>query len=215
MWMPVGKRRLFAMETFQLPLLDAITREETELATKARTELLELIFDEFLASDFVKGDILANSRWKRARQLWKIMLAERRASYFLDLENSCYLYWIKSGEVTLLPCPTAMVEDGKKKLPKMQGSKEYVEQAEVVRATFLKCAEDYEQKLIQGKASEEKTSKLGMFRHIVQNGVDPDWFLKNKPKVFSRYEKFFANLVGSNLRVGNCMAEALEPGRCE
>ena len=195
MWMSVEKRRVFAKETSNLPFLHGVNKQEGELATKLRNEILELLFDQFLSPDFANNNVSATSRWKRARQLWKVLIVEKRASYFIELMNSSYLEWVKSGQTELLPCPSGTVEERNNKLPEMKGLKSDVDQARVVRATFLKCADEYERILLERRISEEKLQKLRNFRGYLQNGTTAEWFLKNQPKDFSGYEKFLANIV--------------------
>lgn len=189
MWMSVEKRRAFSKETSNLPFLRSVTREEGELATKLRGDMLELLFDQYLSPDSASINISTTSRWKRARQLWKVMITEKRASYFIDLKSSGYLEWVKSGRTTLLPCPSSTVAEMNKKLREMIGSKSDMDQARVVRATFLKCIDEYEKILYEGKVSEEKVQRLRTLCDYLQNGTTAEFFLKNQPKEFTGYEE--------------------------
>lgn len=195
MWMSADKRRLFARDTLDLPFLRGSSKEEGELATKCRNDILEHLFDKFIRPDDATRNASAASRWQRARQFWKTLVTEKRASYFIELEESDYLEWIKTGEATTLPCTESQVESRNKNLPELHGSKIAVSQARTIRATFLKCIDDFGIKLINNNVPLEKRQKLIRFKAQLRNGLDAEWFLKNQPKEFSKYEKFLTDLI--------------------
>ena len=202
MWMSNEKRRVFARETSDIPFLQSSSKDEGEAASKSRNEILELIFDKFIRPDDSTQNASTTSRWQRARELWKAMLSEKRASYFIELRDSDYLEWIKTGEATTLPCTESQVETRNKNLPEFRGANDVVRQARIIRATFLKCIDDVAIKLIQRNVPLEKRQKLIRFRATLRSGLDAEWFLEHQPKVFSAYEKFLTDVVEKEPQMG-------------
>ena len=195
MWMSNDKRRHFARDTSGLPFLQSGSKDEGALATKYRDEILELMFDKFIRPDDSTRDASTTSRWQRARELWKALVAEKRASFFIELKDSNYLEWITTGKESTLPCTESQVEARNKNLPRLHGAESVVTQARIIRATFLKCIDDVAIKLIQRNVPLENRQKLIRFRAMLRNGADAEWLLENQPKEFSQYEKFLTELV--------------------
>ena len=195
MWISRDKRRLLAKETANLPYLIGATVEEADYATECRSQILELVFDQFIRPDDESAETTSASRWKRAMQLWKVLLNERRASYFVDLRVSAYVEWIKTGEATVLPCTTEEVEDRNKGLPELQGAKTDVGLAREVRATILKHAEDFETRLPQKSENSDSRRKFDELCTIIRKETGAEWFIRKRPKSFLQYEKLFDGLV--------------------
>lgn len=193
--MSADKRRVLAKEISELPFLRGTTKQEADLATQIRSQILETVFDTFIKPDDANIDVLTTSRWKRARQLWKALVTEKRASYFIDLKGSRYIEWIKTGEATVLPCTTEEVEDRNRTLPGLRGSKSVVNLAKEIRATFLKYSDEFEQRLLQRGVPAEGRRKLEVFRDILRKVREADWFVKKKPKDFVQYERLMSKLV--------------------
>ncbi len=195
MWMSQDKRRLLAKETAQLPYLTGTYKEEAEVATQIRNEILEVVFDKFIMPDEYRTDVTTMSRWKRAKQLWKTLITENRGSYFIDLGASEYIEWVRTGEPTVLPCSTYEIEDRNKALPKLQGSRSDVNLAKEIRATLLKFIEVFEQRLLEDKVPADKRYKFDDFCGIVRKSTSADWFIRKQPKKFPDYDNLLSNLV--------------------
>ncbi len=134
------KRTLLAKVVAKLPNLVGASNEEPELASKARVQILELLLHRFIAPDH--ADATTSSATKRAKQLWESLVAEKRSSYFIDLNASHCVEWIKTGEAFVLPCTTDEVEERNRDLPELRGSEMNVNLAKEIRATFMswKCS---------------------------------------------------------------------------
>jgi hypothetical protein len=197
--MSPDKRRLLAKETSNLPYLTGTYEEEAELANQVRNEILELVFDQFIMPDDYNSSAATTSRWKRARQIWKTLLSEKRASYFLDLNNSRYLEWIKMGEANVLPCSTEEIEERNKNLPALQGPKGTVSLAREIRATLLKFVEYFERRLFEAKVVADKRRNFDEFCDTVRKSILAEWFIKKQPKKFAEYEKLLTNLISGGL----------------
>ncbi len=195
MGMSSDKRRILEKQIAELPYLAGISKEEADLATKYRNETLELIFDQFIRPDGADRNISTTGRWKRASQLWKSLLVERRASYFIDLKASHYIEWIKTGAPIVLPCTTEEVEDRNRNLPELQGSRGDVSLAKEIRATFMKYCDGFEQRLLVRGVIAEKRRKLEIFRDILRKVKEAEWFIMRQPKEFTQYENLSKKLV--------------------
>jgi len=195
MWMSTDKRRLMAKETSGLPYLTGISKEVAHLASQVRDEILEVIFDKFIRPDDAQVDVSTTSRWKRARQLWKTLLAEKRASYFVDLKASRFLDWIRTGETTVLPCTTEEMETLENGLPAIQGSKEAVRRAREIRATLLKHSDELERALLARGGKTEDRQQLEKARGVLRSITDAEWFLQRQPGDFAQYEKLLRSLM--------------------
>ena len=194
--MNLSKRTAFARETITLPLLTGFTKAEVELGTVTRNEILEFVFDQFILPDEASTADPSSGTRKRARKLWKTLVSEGRASYFVELKGSQYIEWIKTGEPSVLPCTTSQVEERNRNLPELQGTEITVDQAKVIRATFLKFADELFENLLRIGAPAESRRRLLNFRNqILRQGTDADWFLRNQPKDFRDYEKAVIDLM--------------------
>ena len=194
--MNLSKRTAFAKETLALPLLTGFTKAEVELGTKTRNEILEFVFDQFIMPDEASAADPSSRTKKRARELWKTLISEGRASYFVELKGSQYIEWIKTGEPTVLPCPAHEIEERNRNLPELQGTEIAVDQAKVIRATFLKFADELFENLLRIDAPAESRRRLLNFRNqILRQGTDADWFLRSQPKDFRDYEKAVIDLM--------------------
>ncbi len=180
MWMSADKRRLLAKETSGLPYLSGLTREIAHRATQIREEILETVFDQFIKPDDAKVDVSTASRWKRARQLWKTLLTESRASYFVDLHTSRFLDWIRTGEATVLPCTTDELKTRDGTLPELQGPPDTVRRAKEVRAALLRYTDDLERGLLERKAIGEERQRLERARDTLRRTTDAGWFIKRQ-----------------------------------
>ncbi len=190
------KRRALEKEILELPFLNGFTKAERELATEARNEILELVFDKFIIPDEASNTVTSTNSWKRARQLWKTLISEQRASYFVELKSSRYADWIRTGAPTALPCTTSQVEERNRNLPELQGTETSVDQARVIRATLLKFADELFENLLRIGAPAENRRKLMSFRNqILRQGTDADWFVNNQPRDFRDYEKTVIELM--------------------
>jgi hypothetical protein len=195
MWMSTDKRRLMAKETAGLPYLSGISREIAHRATQLRDEILETVFDQFIKPDDAKVDVSTTSRWKRARQLWRTLLAESRASYFLDLHASKFADWIRTGQATVLPCTTAELETRERNLPGLQGPPEAVRRARELRAAFLKYTDDLEREMVERGAGEEERRPLARARDLLCRTTEAEWFTRRWPGGSSPSEKLFDSLL--------------------
>jgi hypothetical protein len=193
MWMPAEKRRILAKETASLPYLTGMSRQEEEAATEIREETIENVFDQFIHPDDPDSDESAPGRWNRARQLWKNLLTEESAGYFLELRESEYIDWIKTGMPTPLPCTTEEVESRNRALPELKGEADVVECARRIRATLLKSSDAFEQILLEGGVQASRRLKLRQIREIIRTVADPAWFIKRQPKVFARYKDLLSS----------------------
>jgi len=202
MWLSPEKRRILAKETAQLPYLTGVSRQEGELATEYRNEILETVFDQFIRPDDASPEVTNTSHWKRALQLWKSLLIEERPSYFIDLNDSEYIAWIKTGEATVLPCTGDEVEDRNKGLPQFQGNEVDVSLAKEVRATLLKFIEHSRQSLVERNATEDKIRKVDEFCETIKKEKSADWFLDMRPRSFLDYENVLENLVKVDFKEG-------------
>jgi hypothetical protein len=195
MWMSADKRRLLAKETSGLPYLSGISREIAHRATQIRDEILETVFDQFIKPDDAKVDVSTTSRWKRARQLWKTLLTESRASYFVDLHTSRFLDWIRTGEATVLPCTTDELETRDRSLPELQGPPGTVRRAKEIRAAFLKYADELERGLLERKAGGGERQGLERVRDVLRRVTDAEWFIKRQPGDSGQSEKLMDTLL--------------------
>jgi hypothetical protein len=193
--MSAEKKHFLAKETSGLPYLSGVSKEIAHEASQIRDEILETVFDRFIKPDDATTDVSATSRWKRARKLWKALITERRASFFIDLKASKYIDWISTGAATVLPCTTEEVENRDKTLPGLQGRKEAVLLAREIRATLLKYSDELEQKMLERAVQAEKRQKLERIREIIREVTDAEWFIKRQPKDFSLYEKLVSSWV--------------------
>ena len=166
---------------------------EAESASRARIQILELLLDRFITPD--NADLTTSSATKRAKQLWKSLVAEKRSSYFIDLKASHYVEWIKTGEA-FVPCTTDEVEERNRVLPELKGSETDVNLAREVRATFMKYSDQFEQLLLVRGVPAEKRRKLEMFRDILRKVDEAEWFIMRQPKEFIEYERLFGKLIG-------------------
>ena len=160
---------------------------------RARIQILELLLDRFITPD--NADLTTSSATKRAKQLWKSLVAEKRSSYFIDLKASHYVEWIKTGEAFVLPCTTEEIEDRNRNLPEPKGSKGDVNWARGIRATFLKYSDEFEQRLLVRGVIAQKRRKLEMFRDILRKVPEAEWFIMRQPKEFTDYERLFGKLI--------------------
>jgi|GEM_PF-6999295 hypothetical protein len=195
MWLSADKRRAFAKETSKLPYLEGASKREADLATQIRSEILEQVFDKFVKPDDSDFDASTPSRWNRALQLWKVLLTEKRVNYFIELNNSEYIEWIKTGEPTLLPCTAVEIESHNKALPKLEGDRDVIQFAREIRATLLKSCDAFEQLLLKSGVQAAKHLKLRQIRDVVRRVTDPAWFLKRRPKVFADYKELISKWV--------------------
>jgi hypothetical protein len=195
MWMSADKRRLLAKETSGLPYLSGVSREIAHRATQIRDEILETVFDQFIKPDDAKVDVSTTSRWKRARQLWKTLLTESRASYFVDLQTSRFLDWIRTGAATVLPCTTDEVKTRDQTLPELQGPPDTVGRAREIRAAFLKYADELERGLLERKAGGEERQRLERARDVLRGVTDAEWLVKRQPKDYGQSEKLMDALL--------------------
>lgn len=193
MWMSVDKRRALAKETSRLPYLAGASREEEELATRVRSEIVESVFDQFIRPDVPGSDPSAPGRLNRAKQLWTHVLAEKRASYFIELKDSKYVEWIVRGAAVDLPCTTDEIERHNTSLPRLTGETAVTQLASEIRATLLKCADRLERRLLETGVQAEKRLVLNQVRDILRRVTDPQWFIKRRPRVFTKYEKLLAS----------------------
>jgi hypothetical protein len=194
MWMSADKRRLLAKETSGLPYLSGASREIAHRATQIRDEVLEIVFDQFIKPDDAKVDVSTTSWWKRARQLWRTLLTEKRASYFVDLHISGYLDWIRTGEATVLPCTTDELETRDRTLPELQGPLETVRRAKELRAALLKYTDELGRGLLARGASDEERQAPERARALLCRVTDSAWFIKRQPGVSGQSEKFMDTL---------------------
>jgi hypothetical protein len=195
MWISADKRRALAKETSQLPYLGGGSKEVAELATQIRSDILESVFDRFIRPDVARFDPSAPGQLNRAKQLWRELLKEERASYFIELKDSRYVDWIETGEAVVLPCSTDEIESRNRSLPELQGEKNLIQLAREIRATLLKCSDKIEQRLLESGVQAEKRLALRRIREILKKVTDVQWFIKRKPKVFAKYEKLMRSWV--------------------
>jgi hypothetical protein len=195
MWMSADKRRTLAKETSDLPYLAGTYKQEAELATQIRSEIIEKVFDRFIKPDDPDSDISVSSRWSRARKLWKILLTEKRASYFIELRESEYEEWIMTGEPNLLPCTTDEIETRNSALPQLQGEKEVIQLAREIRATLLKSSDAFEQQLLETGVQAAKRLRLREIRDVIRKVTDPGWFIKRRPKIFAKHKELMKSWV--------------------
>ena len=188
------KRMLLAKVVAKLPNLSGASAQEAESASRARIQILELLLDRFITPD--NADLTTSSATKRAKQLWKSLVAEKRSSYFIDLKASHYVEWIKTGEAFVLPCTTDEVEERNRVLPELKGSETVVNLAKEIRATFMKYSDLFEQLLLVRGVPAEKRRKLEMFRDILRKVDEAEWFIMRQPKEFTEYERLFGKLIG-------------------
>ena len=193
MWMSVDKRRALAKETSRLPYLAGASREQEELATRIRSDIVESVFDQFIRPDVPSSDPSAPGRLNRAKQLWTQLLAEKRASYFVALKEAKYIEWIIRGAAVDLPCTTDEIERQNSSLPELTGEKVVTQRAAEIRATLLKCADKLEQRLLETGIQAEKRLALKQVRDILRKVTDPQWFIRRQPQVFTKYEKLLAS----------------------
>ena len=198
MWMSADKRRAMSKETSDLPYLVGTSRQQEELATQIRGQIIEDVFDQYIKPDDADTDVSTPSRWNRARQLWKFLLTEKRAAYFIELKESDYVPWIKTGEPTVLPCTTDEIESRNKALPDLKGTEDAVQYARQIRATILKGSDAFEQLLLESGVQAAKRLKLREIRDIVRKVSDPAWFIKRQPKVFARYKELLNSWIENN-----------------
>jgi hypothetical protein len=199
MWMSAEKRRVLAKETANLPYLKGTSKQEEESATIIRGEILETVFDQFIRPDDPDSDPSAPSRWNRARQLWKSLLAEERAAYFVELRDSDYLDWIKTGTPTVLPCTTEEIESRNKNLPELKGPTDVVQFARHVRASLLKSSDAIEQLLLESGAQAARRLMLRHVRDVLRKITDPEWFIRRQPKVFAKYKELLSSWLESKI----------------
>ena len=195
MWISADKRRALAKETAALPYLAGTSRQEAELATQIRIEILEKVFDQFIKPDNLDSDVSASSRWSRARKLWKTLLTEKRASYFLELRESEYEEWIISGEPNLLPCTTEEIESRNSALPQLHGEKDVIQLAKEIRAALLKSSDAFEQQLLESGVQAAKRLRLREIRDVIRKVTDPQWFIKRQPKIFAKHKELMKSWV--------------------
>jgi hypothetical protein len=181
MWMSADKRRLLAKETSGLPYLSGVSREIAHRATQIRDQILETVFDQFIRPDDAHVDVSTTSRWKRARQLWRTLLTESRASYFVDLHTSRFLDWIRTGEATVLPCTTDELETRDRTLPALQGPPGTVRRAREIRAALIKYTDEQERSLLERGARTEERQALERARDVLRRVTDAEWFIKRQP----------------------------------
>jgi len=193
MWMPAEKRRILAKETTRLPYLTGGSRQEEELAPRIREETIETVFDQYIHPDDPASDESAPGRWNRARQLWKALLTEASAGYFLELQGSEFIEWIKTGSPTALPCTAEEVESHNKALPELKGEASVVHDALRIRATLLKSSEAFEQLLLEEGVQAARRLKLRQIRERIRSVADPNWFIRRQPKVFARYKDLLSS----------------------
>jgi len=196
MWLSAEKRRALAKETSGLPYLSG-SKEQAEKATQIREEILEKVFDQYIKPDQPDADVSMPSRWNRARRLWKALLTEKRASYFIELKASKYLEWIETGEPFVLPCTAEEIETLNSAMPELVGEKTVVQLAKEVRAALLKSSDALEQRLLQGGVQAAKRLKLREIRDTLRKVTDPQWFIKRQPKVFVKYEDLLRSWLES------------------
>ncbi len=196
MWMSADKRRALAKETSRLPYLAGASKTEAELATGIRSEILDSVFDRFIRPDDGSGfDLSAPGRLNRAKQLWKALLTETRASYFIALNDSRYVDWIVTGEAVVLPCTSEEIESRNRILPELQGEEAAARLAREIRATLLKCSDAFEQQLLQQGVQAGKRLAVRRIRDILNKVTDPQWFIRRQPKTFEKYQNLMASWV--------------------
>ena len=193
--MKTEKRKVFAKETRDLPYLEGTSPGEAQLATKLRNDILETVFDCFIRPDDEKPDLSPASRWQRATQLWKIMITECRAAYFIELNDSNFMEWINRGQPTSLPLSHSEIESRNRNLSELHGSEAVVRQAKAVRATLLRLADEYQESLAHLNVTTRMLQNLIRFRYNLKYKMDAQWFLEKQPKDFFRYERVFAELL--------------------
>lgn len=196
MWMSTDKRRLLAKETSGLPYLSGVSREAAHEATGIRDEILESVFDQFIKPDDAKVDVSTASRWKRARQLWKTLLTESRASYFLDLKASGFLDWIRTGEPTVLPCTSVELETLDRGLPELQGLPGTAKRGREVRAALLRYTDELERGLLGRGAREQDRRALERARDVLRGVTDAEWFIRRQPKDSGQWGSVLGTLTG-------------------
>jgi len=195
MWMSADKRRLLAKETAGLPYLKGAAKEVAHRATEIRDQVLEMVFDQFIKPDDAKVDVSTTSRWKRARQLWKSLLTETRATYFIDLAASRYMEWIRTGEAAVLPCTTAEMEASERSMPELQGAASAVARAREIRASVLRYTEELERGLAERGGKAEDRQVLERAREALRRVTDPEWFIKRQPKDAAQIDALVSSLA--------------------
>ena len=194
MWMSADKRRLLTKETAGLPYLKGATKEIAHRATEIRDQILETVFDQFIKPDDAKVDVSTTSRWKRARQLWKNLLTETRASYFVDLAASRFVEWIRTGEATVLPCTTGEMEASERSMPALEGAAASVARAREIRGTLLRYTDEMERGLLErgGKAGDRQA--LERAREALRAVKDAEWYVRRQPKDSAQIEALVSSL---------------------
>ncbi len=193
MWMSADKRRALAKETSRLPYLASESKGEAELATRLRSEILDFVFDRFIRPDGSGFDLSAPSRLNRATQLWKALLTEKRASYFIELNDSRYADWIETGEAVALPCTTEEIESRNSALPELRGEESVIRLGRQIRATLLKCSDMLDQQLRDEGDGTQKRMTMKQVRDILARVTDPEWFIRRQPKAFAKYQNLLVS----------------------
>ena len=176
----------------RLPSLHGFEANEIKTAERLRHTIIWSMLRS-LRPYWGGSSALSAQRW-RTNQLWKTLVSETRASYFLELASSRYGEWIRTGERVALPVTTREVYERNARLPKLRGRD--VKQANLIRATFLKVAEHFFCALVRNNARVEKRRQLLAFRNgFLRHCTDAAWFVGNKPRDFSLYSKTIAGLM--------------------
>ncbi len=195
MWMSADKRRLLAKETAGLPYLKGATKEQAHRATEVREQILETVFDQFIKPDDAKVDVSTTSRWKRARQLWKNLLTETRASYFVDLAASRWMEWIRTGEAAVLPCTTGELESSERSMPALEGAAPTVARAREIRGSILRYTEELERGLLERGGKTEDRQPLERAREALRTVKEAEWFIRRQPKDPAQVEALVTSLA--------------------
>jgi len=195
MWMSADKRRLLVKETTGMPYLKGATKELAHRATEIRDQVIETVFDQFIKPDDAKVDVSTTSRWKRARLLWKNLLTETRASYFVDLAASRFVEWIRTGEAAVLPCTTGEMEASERSMPALEGAAPTVARAREIRGSLLKYVDELDRGLLERGGRAEDRQALERAREALRTVKDADWYIRRQPKDSAQIEALVSGLA--------------------